>query len=150
MVCGVYLPNIDYRSAVYLPEFLGIELFDQFLERRAQQQFGVAGQRLLVEQLVGLLRDEGRERRVVRGGRGTLIGPVIGAFVVNLAKSFFTVTFPEYWLFFLQHPSCSFRGHGRWFVAVAPPTRHGTAVQPRPAHPDSGASHPADRHALAR
>jgi hypothetical protein len=26
---------------------------------------------------------------------------VIGAFIVNLAKSFFTVTFPEYWLFFL-------------------------------------------------
>ncbi len=38
---------------------------------------------------------------VAVGGRGTLIGPVIGAFVVNLAKSFFTVTFPEYWLFFL-------------------------------------------------
>jgi urea transport system permease protein len=35
------------------------------------------------------------------GGRGTLIGPIIGAFVVNLAKSWFTVSFPEYWLFFL-------------------------------------------------
>ena len=35
------------------------------------------------------------------GGRATLIGPVIGAFVVNLAKSWFTVSFPEYWLFFL-------------------------------------------------
>ena len=35
------------------------------------------------------------------GGRGTLIGPVIGAFLVNGAKSFFTVAFPEYWLFFL-------------------------------------------------
>ena len=29
------------------------------------------------------------------------IGPIIGAFVVNLAKSWFTVSFPEYWLFFL-------------------------------------------------
>ncbi len=38
---------------------------------------------------------------VAVGGRATLIGPVIGAFIVNLAKSFFTVTFPEYWLFFL-------------------------------------------------
>ncbi|MBU3695847.1 urea ABC transporter permease subunit UrtC [Dechloromonas sp.] len=38
---------------------------------------------------------------VAIGGRGTLIGPVIGAFVVNLAKSWFTVSFPEYWLFFL-------------------------------------------------
>jgi hypothetical protein len=35
------------------------------------------------------------------GGRGTLIGPIIGAFVVNLAKSWFTTSFPEYWLFFL-------------------------------------------------
>jgi len=35
------------------------------------------------------------------GGRGTLIGPVIGAFLVNGAKSWFTMAFPEYWLFFL-------------------------------------------------
>jgi urea transport system permease protein len=35
------------------------------------------------------------------GGRGTLIGPAIGAFVVNLSKSWFTVAFPEFWLYFL-------------------------------------------------
>jgi urea transport system permease protein len=35
------------------------------------------------------------------GGRGTLIGPIVGAFIVNGAKSWFTVAFPEYWLFFL-------------------------------------------------
>ncbi|MBL8491556.1 MAG: urea ABC transporter permease subunit UrtC [Rhodocyclaceae bacterium] len=35
------------------------------------------------------------------GGRGTLVGPVVGAAVVNLSKSFFTQAFPEYWLFFL-------------------------------------------------
>jgi len=38
---------------------------------------------------------------VAVGGRGTLIGPVLGAFLVNLAKSWFTVAFPDYWLFFL-------------------------------------------------
>jgi urea transport system permease protein len=38
---------------------------------------------------------------VAVGGRGTLIGPVIGAALVNLFKSYFTVAFPEYWLFFL-------------------------------------------------
>jgi len=38
---------------------------------------------------------------VAVGGRGTLIGPVVGAAIVNLSKSFFTVAFPEYWLFFL-------------------------------------------------
>ena len=42
------------------------------------------------------------------GGRGTLIGPIIGAFFVNGAKSWFTVAFPEVWLFFL----------GALFIAV--------------------------------
>ena len=35
------------------------------------------------------------------GGRGTLIGPIIGAVVVNLGKSWFTVALPEYWLYVL-------------------------------------------------
>ncbi|MDR3429894.1 MAG: urea ABC transporter permease subunit UrtC [Silvimonas sp.] len=38
---------------------------------------------------------------VAVGGRGTLIGAVIGAVAVSLAKSWFTVSFPQYWLFFL-------------------------------------------------
>jgi urea transport system permease protein len=45
---------------------------------------------------------------VAVGGRATLVGPVIGAALVNLAKSFFTQAFPDYWLFFL----------GALFVAV--------------------------------
>ncbi len=35
------------------------------------------------------------------GGRATLIGPILGAFIVNGAKSWLTVTFPEYWLYVL-------------------------------------------------
>ena len=38
---------------------------------------------------------------VALGGRGTLIGPLLGAAIVNGARSIFTVAFPEYWLFFL-------------------------------------------------
>ncbi|MBD8756563.1 urea ABC transporter permease subunit UrtC [Pseudomonas coleopterorum] len=38
---------------------------------------------------------------VALGGRGTLIGPLLGAGIVNGMKSWFTVAFPEYWLFFL-------------------------------------------------
>ncbi|WP_130833929.1 urea ABC transporter permease subunit UrtC [[Erwinia] mediterraneensis] len=38
---------------------------------------------------------------VALGGRGTLVGPLLGAAIVNGAKSWFTVAFPEYWLFFL-------------------------------------------------
>jgi len=42
------------------------------------------------------------------GGRATLIGPIAGAFIVNGAKSWLTVTAPEYWLYFL----------GALFIAV--------------------------------
>lgn len=42
------------------------------------------------------------------GGRGTLIGPIVGAFLVNGAKSWLTVTFPEFWLYVL----------GALFIAV--------------------------------
>ncbi len=45
---------------------------------------------------------------VAVGGRGTLVGPIAGAFVVNAARSLFTAWLPEYWLFFL----------GALFVAV--------------------------------
>ena len=38
---------------------------------------------------------------VALGGRGTLIGPLLGAGMVNGMKSWFTVAFPEYWLFAL-------------------------------------------------
>jgi urea transport system permease protein len=38
---------------------------------------------------------------VAVGGRGTLVGPIVGAGLVNGFKSFFTVAFPEYWLYFL-------------------------------------------------
>ncbi|HEX9290214.1 MAG TPA: urea ABC transporter permease subunit UrtC [Anaeromyxobacteraceae bacterium] len=38
---------------------------------------------------------------VAVGGRGTLVGAVVGAALVNLAKSWFTMAFPEFWLFFL-------------------------------------------------
>ena len=42
------------------------------------------------------------------GGRGTLIGPIVGAFLVNGAKSWLTVVAPSIWLYFL----------GLLFVAV--------------------------------
>ena len=35
------------------------------------------------------------------GGRGTLVGPILGAGIVNGAKSIFTVALPEYWLYVL-------------------------------------------------
>ena len=38
---------------------------------------------------------------VAIGGRGTLYGAILGAFVVNYAKTFFTAWAPEVWLFIL-------------------------------------------------
>jgi len=35
------------------------------------------------------------------GGRGTLVGPVLGAAAVNLGKSWFTQALPEFWLYVL-------------------------------------------------
>ncbi|MGI9132965.1 MAG: urea ABC transporter permease subunit UrtC [Rhodoferax sp.] len=35
------------------------------------------------------------------GGRATLVGPIVGAFLVNGAKSWLTVAYPEFWLYFL-------------------------------------------------
>ncbi|MBU2092160.1 MAG: urea ABC transporter permease subunit UrtC [Alphaproteobacteria bacterium] len=45
---------------------------------------------------------------VAVGGRGTLIGPVIGAILVNFGKTYFTAAIPDFWLFAL----------GGLFVAV--------------------------------
>jgi urea transport system permease protein len=42
------------------------------------------------------------------GGRATLAGPIVGAFIVNGAKSWLTVAAPEFWLYFL----------GALFIAV--------------------------------
>jgi urea transport system permease protein len=45
---------------------------------------------------------------VAVGGRGSLVGAVLGAFLVNSAKSWFTAAFPDLWLFVL----------GALFIAV--------------------------------
>ncbi len=49
------------------------------------------------------------------GGRATLIGPIVGAFMVNGAKSWLTVVAPEYWLYVL----------GALFIAVTLYMPHG-------------------------
>ncbi len=69
---------------------------------------------------------------VALGGRGTLIGPVLGAGLVNGAKSIFTVAMPEYWQLFL----------GLIFIIVTlffTPRGDGPAASRRPLmQPDEG------------
>ncbi|GKX34920.1 MAG: urea ABC transporter permease subunit UrtC [Rhizobiaceae bacterium MnEN-MB40S] len=70
------------------------------------------------------------------GGRGTLIGPIIGAVLVNVGKTFFTAAFPEFWLFAL----------GALFVGVtlflpkgivgSVSGLYGRATKPRDEHPN--------------
>lgn len=51
------------------------------------------------------------------GGRGSLLGPIVGAFAVGGAKSWLTVSAPEIWLYFL----------GALFIAVTLFLPHGLA-----------------------
>ncbi|PWK74069.1 amino acid/amide ABC transporter membrane protein 2 (HAAT family) [Aminobacter sp. AP02] len=65
------------------------------------------------------------------GGRGTIVGPIIGAVLVNAGKSWFTGALPEFWLFAL----------GGLFIAVTlflPSGIVGTWDRWQPARPARG------------
>ncbi|MCG7497395.1 urea ABC transporter permease subunit UrtC [Vibrio sp. Of7-15] len=64
---------------------------------------------------------------VALGGRATLFGAIVGALLINYAKSWFTVEFPEVWLFalgglfvlstmYLPKGIAGFVSDRRWFV----------------------------------
>src|SRR5690606_753761 len=79
------------------------------------------------------------------GGRGTLIGPIIGAVLVHAGKSFFTGAFPEFWLYAL----------GGLFIAVTlflPKGIVGTVQQywssRAKKHPNTEAEKPANPYPL--
>ena len=70
------------------------------------------------------------------GGRATLIGPILGAFIVSGAKSWLTVAYPEFWLYFL----------GALFIGVTlflPEGVVGLLRRLRPAHPRTEPGEPA-------
>ncbi len=104
------------RDAESRTRFLGyrVENIKLFIFTISAMMAGVAGA-LYVPQ-VGIINPgefaPGNSIEVVIwtavGGRGTLIGPIIGAFLVNFGKSIFTAAFPEFWLFAL----------GALFVAI--------------------------------
>ncbi len=74
------------------------------------------------------------------GGRGTLVGPILGAFFVNGAKSWFTAAFPEYWLYFLGALFIAVTlflpqgliGLSKWWRKVARPTSSSTQPEAAP------------------
>ena len=67
---------------------------------------------------------------VAVGGRGTLIGPVIGAFIVNFGKTYLTGALPEVWLFAL----------GALFIAGHAVPAQGRRRPVEPAHATGRAS----------
>jgi urea transport system permease protein len=100
---------VGVRDAESRTRFLGyrVENMKLFIFTISAMMAGVAGA-LYVPQ-VGIINPgefaPGNSIEVVIwtavGGRGTLIGPIIGAFLVNFGKSIFTAAFPEFWLFAL-------------------------------------------------
>jgi urea transport system permease protein len=100
---------VALRDAESRTRFLGyrVEHMKLFAFTVSAMMAGVAGA-LYVPQ-VGIINpgefEPGNSIEVVIwtavGGRGTLIGPIIGAILVNGGKSIFTAAFPEFWLFAL-------------------------------------------------
>jgi urea transport system permease protein len=100
---------VGIRDAESRMRFLGyrVEHYKMFAFTLSAMLAGVAGA-LYVPQ-VGIINpgefEPGNSIEVVIwtavGGRGQLIGAVIGAIVVNAGKSIFTAALPEYWLFAL-------------------------------------------------
>jgi urea transport system permease protein len=100
---------IAVRDAESRTRFLGyrVEYVKLFAFTVSAVMAGIAGA-LYVPQ-VGIINpgefEPGNSIEVVIwtavGGRGTLVGPIIGAILVNLGKSFFTSALPDFWLFAL-------------------------------------------------
>jgi len=71
------------------------------------------------------------------GGRGTLLGPILGAFTVNGLKSWFTAAFPDLWLFalglifilvtlFMQRGILGLAGKRKWPLPGKLPAKQGS------------------------
>jgi len=78
------------------------------------------------------------------GGRGTIVGPVLGAVSVNWAKSWFTAALPEFWLFALGGlfiavtlflPDGIIGAWDKWIAARRGKSRPAEAIQVQPAQP---------------
>ncbi len=100
---------ISIRDAESRTRFLGyrVEAYKLFVFTMSAALAGVAGA-LYVPQ-VGIINPSefapaGSIEAVIWvavGGRGTLVGAVLGAVLINFAKTYFTGALPEYWLFAL-------------------------------------------------
>ena len=100
---------VGVRDAESRTRFLGyrVETYKLFVWTLSAVMAGIAGA-LYVPQ-VGIINPSEFDPAnsieavvwVAVGGRGTLIGPIVGAIAVNFGKTYFTAAFPEIWLFAL-------------------------------------------------
>ncbi|WP_075216855.1 urea ABC transporter permease subunit UrtC [Mongoliimonas terrestris] len=141
---------VGVRDAESRTRFLGyrVENYKLFVWTLSAMMAGVAGA-LYVPQ-VGIINPSEFAPAnsieaviwVAVGGRGTLVGPIVGAITVNFGKTWFTGVLPEFWLFAL----------GALFIVVTlflPKGIVGTvqafwANRRRPAAPASLAPEPAE------
>lgn len=100
---------IAIRDAESRTRFLGyrVETYKLFVFTLSAMMAGVAGA-LYVPQVGIINPGEFAPTNSIEaviwvavGGRGTLVGAALGAFLVNWGKTFFTGALPEYWLFAL-------------------------------------------------
>ncbi|NTS30437.1 urea ABC transporter permease subunit UrtC [Phyllobacterium sp. BT25] len=100
---------VGVRDAESRMRFLGyrVDRYKLFVWTVSAMMAGIAGA-LYVPQ-VGIINPSEFEPAnsieaviwVAVGGRGTIIGPILGAVLVNFGKTYFTAAFPEIWLFAL-------------------------------------------------
>jgi urea transport system permease protein len=100
---------VGVRDAESRMRFLGyrVDRYKLFVWTLSAMMAGIAGA-LYVPQ-VGIINPSEFEPAnsieaviwVAVGGRGTIIGPIVGAVLVNFGKTYFTTAFPEAWLFAL-------------------------------------------------
>lgn len=100
---------IGIRDGENRLRFLGYDpsVFKTFIYAVSAGIAGVAGMLFVLQvgiispTMMGIIPSIEMVLWVALGGRGTLIGPILGAVIVNGAKTAFSESYPDIWLYFL-------------------------------------------------
>jgi urea transport system permease protein len=100
---------IGIRDGENRLRFLGYDpaIFKTFIYALSAGIAGLAGMLFVLQvgiispTMMGIIPSIEMVLWVALGGRGTLIGPVLGAILVNWAKTTFSESYPDIWLYFL-------------------------------------------------
>jgi urea transport system permease protein len=115
IICAVLINSrfgkvlVAIRDGENRSRFLGYDtsLFKVFVFSLSAGMAGLAGMLYVMQvgiispTMIGIVPSIEMILWVAIGGRGTLIGPVLGALLTNSAKTFFGELYPDAWQFFL-------------------------------------------------